>query len=551
MLRELSVRALGVIDEIVLDLGPGMTALTGETGAGKTLVVEALQLLVGGRADPGLVRPGCDAALVEGRFEGVGSGDPAGGDEMILAREVPAQGRSRAWCNGRMATAASLAETGSELLDLHGQHDHMTLMTPQGQRCALDSYAGVDPAPLRAARSELAGVADRIAALGGDPDERQREADFLRYQIDELRRACIDDPAEEEALAMREELLAAADAHRESAQRALLSLGTGSAGTDPGLGISTSASDSIASAIAALAGHRPFDHLDERLRALADGLADVGHDLRVAYEAIEDDPEQLGQVRARRQLLFDLARKYGGSLDAARSYLASAGERLESLERDHGSAAELQIRLESARAAVAAAEASIRHQRARAAPLMAAAITEKLRTLAMPKATVEVAVGKTGAGDEVTFLLGANPGEPLLPLSRVASGGELARTTLAVRLVCSGGPSTLVFDEVDAGVGGEAALAVGRALAALAARHQVVVVTHLAQVAALADRQVAVSKSLVEGRTVAEVHALDGEQRVLEISRMLSGQPESPAARSHAEELLRAAAAIRDQLSQR
>lgn len=551
MLTDISVRGLGVIEDVRAEFGPGLTALTGETGAGKTLVVEALGLLVGGRADPALVRPGSPALEVEGRFEvddpsvfaAVGDLGVLGDDldgEVLLSRQVPSTGRSRAWANGRMATAATLALWGSALLDLHGQHDHMSLTTPLGQRSALDSFSGVDLDEWHAARRELAEVSASLAALGGDPDERQREADFIGYQLDELDRAGIDDPSEEARLAEEEEVLAAADAHRDAALRSLMAIG--SADTEPGSAMTLSASDSLGTAIAFLTGHAPFALVEERLRALAEELHDTIRDLRATLDTVREDPERLSEVRERRRLLFDIARKYGGTLDAARAYRDGARERLCVIERHDADARELTVRLRDAEKRLASAETALRTARTAAAPQVARAVTSRLRTLAMPKATVEVSVSDEGTGEPVAFHLGANPGEPVLPLSKVASGGELARATLAVRLVTSGGPPTLVFDEVDAGIGGEAALAVGRALAQLATECQVIVVTHLAQVAAFADRHLRIAKSTRGGRTVATVDTVEGADRVVELSRMLSGQPDSPVAHRHAEELLSAAA---------
>jgi DNA repair protein RecN (Recombination protein N) len=537
MLLELGVRDLGVIDELDVVLGPGMTALTGETGAGKTLVVEALELLVGGRADPVLVRPGADQALVEGRFE-------RSGVELVMARVVPVAGRSRGWVDGRMAPASVLAETGSTLVDLHGQHAHQSLLAVAAQRAALDAFGAVDLSPLEAAHARLRSIEDALAGLGGDARSRARELDLLAFQVGELDGAGLCDPGEDEALTREEEDLAGATANREAAASALTALSSDVA--DGGATLAgeraAGAIEAVGEAVGAVAGRPPLAEIEGRLRAVEAELVDAASGLRHAQEQMDDDPERLAAVRARRQLLADLRRKYGDTLAEVMAFAETARQRRAELESHESRVAALEAERESGRADLAAAQQAVGAARRSAAPALARAVEANLRRLAMPKARLEVVVGAEDPGEEVSFLLGANAGEPALPLAKVASGGELSRAMLATRLVLSEAPPTLVFDEVDAGVGGEAALAVGRALAALAGHHQVIVVTHLPQVAAFADRQIAVRKRQRGARTVADVQPLDEPARVVELSRMLSGRPESATARDHAEELLTAAA---------
>ncbi len=527
VLVELAVRDLGVIDRARLVLGPGLTALTGETGAGKTMLVEAISLLLGARADPALVRAGADEAVVEGRFA-------VDGEEVVLSRVIPSHGRSRAYLDGRMATAGALAERGAQLVDLLGQHAHHALLTTAAQRAALDRAAGIDLAPLVEARARLAAVDEHLAALGGDAGARAREADLLRYQLAELDAAALADPEQDAALAAEEDVLADAAAHREAAVLATAAL------TDEGGG-----RDRVATAQAALAGRAPFAALADRLAAALADLDDVAAEVRDAGEAVVDDPERLAAVRERRQLLVELTRKYGTAGEASTGTLADviayAGEaqgRLDELEAHDETVARLEDERRAAREAVAAAEAAVGAARRRAAAGLADAVTGHLRALALPGARVEVAVGEVDPGDDVAILLAPDPGTPALPVARAASGGELARTGLALRLVLTAEEPTLVFDEVDAGIGGEAAVAVGRALAALAVDRQVLVVTHLAQVAAFASAQVGVRKSTDGTTTTAEVESLEGEARVVELSRMLSGRADSTRARAHAAELL-------------
>jgi DNA repair protein RecN (Recombination protein N) len=527
MLVELCVRQLGVIDDLTLHLGGGMTALTGETGAGKTLVVEALELVLGGRADALLVRPGADEAWAEGRFV------TADDEEHILARAVPAGGRSRAYVDGRMAPVAGLSEAGAALVDLHGQHAHQSLLAGAVQRGALDRFAGIDLGPLLEARRARRAVDEALRALGGDGRERAREIDLIGYQVAELEDARLDDPDEDAALQAEEDVLADAAAHRAAAVAASHIL-TNEDGV----------AEALATAVAAIEGRTPFADIEARLRTAGVEIAEAASDLREAGEGIAEDPERLDAVQARRQRLLDLRRKYGSTLADVMAFRDEARGRLAELEGYEERAAALEAERAARDAEVRAAEQAVGAARRAAAPRLAAAIEEHLQRLAMAGARFEVTVGDDDPGDDVTFLLSANRGEPLLPLARVASGGELARAMLAARLVLTGdGPGTLVFDEVDAGIGGEAAVAVGRALSELAARHQVLVVTHLPQVAAFADQQVAVRKREDGGRTVTDAEVLDDAGRVVELSRMLSGQPDSATARGHAEELLAAARA--------
>lgn len=520
MLTELHIEALGVIERLNLVLGPGMTALTGETGAGKTMLIEAIDLLVGGRADPVLVRVGADEARVEGRFV-------VGDTETVVARVVPREGRSRAYIDGRLATAAQLAELGAQWVDVHGQHAHQSLLATAVQRGALDRFAGVDLEPLQSARAEISRIETELAALGGDERARAREIDLLRYQLDELERAQLNDPDEEEALDLLEDELAGALAHRESGAAA-----AGALSDDGG------ALDSVRSAIAALGSRGPFGAETQRLRSAAAELDDIAAELRHRVDRIEDDPERLAEVRARRQLLVELRRKYGDTLADVMRERDQVGERLAELESRDLRAAALDGALAGARRAESAAAAVVGAARREAAPRLAAAVESHLASLALPKARLEVAVGHEDPGDEVQFRLAANPGSPPLPLAKVASGGELARTMLALRLVLTEAPETLLFDEVDAGIGGAAAVAVGAALAELGGRHQVLVVTHLPQVAAAADTQMEVIKSVRKGVTTTSVRPLAGDERVVELSRMLAGRADSESARAHAAELL-------------
>lgn len=530
MLVELRVRDLGVIADLHLELGPGTTALTGETGAGKTLVVEAVELLVGGRADATSVRGGCDEALVEGRFV------DGSGEEVVLSRTVSSAGRSRAAVDGRMATVATLAERGRDLVDLHGQHAHQSLLAPEGQRAALDRYAGADLAGLARALERRRELRRALEDLGGDERERVRTMDLLGYQLQEIEQARIVSDDEESVLAQEEERLADAAGLRAAAEEVHRLLGgdAGDAGALDRVGVARAAADR----------HDPLAGLAGRLAGVQAELEDLSTEARRLGESFEEDPERLAALGERRRLLADLRRKYGETLADVRAFAEETGQRLRAL----GSAEEERARLAAAEAdaekEVARAEEALGERRRAAAEALGREVEARLADLAMAGARLAVRIGPGRRGDDVQFLLGANTGEAALPLAKVASGGELARAMLAVRLVLTAAPPTLVFDEVDAGIGGEAAVAVGRALAAIGRRHQVLVVTHLAQVAAFADRQVAVRKTLEGSRTVASAAVVEGEERLAELSRMLSGRAASSSGRAHAAELLVEAAQL-------
>ena len=533
MLTELHIENLGVIERAELTFGAGLTAVTGETGAGKTMLVEAIELLVGGRADASMVRHGATEARIDGRFV------TAGGVERVLTRVVPAEGRSRAYVDGRLATVASLAEVAADIVDLHGQHAHQSLLSTATQRSALDDFGGVDLGPLRSARARLTEIDAELAALGGDDRARAREIDLLRFQVDELDSAAVVDPDEDTALDAEETVLADATAHREAAGAAAVALG-GDGG----------ARDALSTALGALDGRAPFSEAVSRLRDLLAELDDLVAGVRADGESIDEAPERLAEIRERRQTLKNLRRKYGDDLASVMAFHAAAEDRLRELEQFDQRAAALDEQRQAALAAERVVAESVGRQRRAAGPRLAAAVEAELRQLAMAHAALAVEIGDHDddhPGDRVQFLLAANPGSPLLPLTRVASGGELARAMLALRLVLSSatigdetavdGGRTLVFDEVDAGIGGAAAQAIGDALGQLGRRHQVLVVTHLAQVGAVASTQISVTKTVSDGQTRATAAPIAGEERVAEIARMLSGST-SASALDHARELL-------------
>lgn len=527
MLTELHIENMGVIETLDLVIGRGLVALTGETGAGKTMLVEAINLLVGGRADATVIRPGATEARIEGRFVD-------GDSEVVLCRVIPTDGRSRAYVNGRLATVANLAEYGTGLVDLHGQHAHQSLLGASAQRLALDHYSGVDLAPLREARARLTEIHANMATIGGDERARAREVDLLRFQVREISEAALSHPDEDDVLSREEDLLADSVAHREALWQAIAAL------TEDG-----GAGDAVGTAVFALGHREALADLEKRLRGLQGELDDVSAELRSTAEGIEENPERLDEIRQRRQLLVDLRRKYGETLTDVMKYGHEAASRLGELEGYDVRANELNLERLAATEELHRAETTVGETRRKAAPRLAKEVQTHLRTLAMTHAVLDVEVGPN-PGDEVKFLLAANPGSAPQPLSKVASGGELARTMLALRLVLTEAPDTLVFDEVDAGIGGEAAVAIARALGVLGERHQVLVVTHLAHVAATACHHIKVTKTVRAKQTYAQATPLEREERVAEIARMLSGGVAEVSALQHARELLSATLAPTD-----
>ena len=525
MLAELNIRNLGIIDSVTIQFGAGFTAFTGETGAGKTMIIEAINLLVGGRSDGGMVRHGCDEARVEGRFI-----DPETDDEVILCRVIPADGRSRAYINGNLATIGGLAETGARLVDLHGQHAHQSLLGERAQRSALDAFGKIDLEPISRFKAELSKIQAGLAQLGGDEQSRNREIDLLRFQVAEINDAAVTSPDEDLELRKEEELLGDVTANREAlnGMRDLL-VEEGSAG------------DLIRRALALLQGRPLGADLAVRLGSVAAEVDDLAAEARAITEALDEDPNRLAAVGERRKVLRDLCRKYGPELVDVIRYGAEAEKRLADLESHEHRARELENQRSDVELRLLAAQRTVAAARRKAAPKLAKAVETRLRELALPNALVAISVpaGESDpAGDGVAILISTNPGNPPAPLSKVASGGELARVMLALRLVLTQAPPTLVFDEVDAGIGGSAAVAVGNALREVSKNHQVFVVTHLAQVAARANMQIGILKSVRKNVTFASAAVLTHDQRVDEVARMLSGGEAQAAARKTAAEML-------------
>ncbi len=546
MLRELHVTDLGVIADVDLVLAPGLNVLTGETGAGKTMVTVALGLVLGRRASSALVRDGAKAARVQASFDDTESARREGWAEdgsIVLARIVEADGRSTARVGGQIAPVSVLERLGLELVEMHGQHGSTLMRSSAAQTAFLDRFAGAEH--LRrveehaTAHARLGDVQRAVDELLRTERDRERERDVLAFQIADVERI---GPRLGELEQIETEALRLANVdrllERTSAAEAALS-------TDGG------ASDSLAIAAAALedvvAVDASIDSAAARARALREDVADLARELRDVREAVEADPERLEEVNARIAEIRGLFRKYGDGEAAVLEFLAAARQRAASLLMSDERRSSLELELTGLRGDVTALGGAISSARAETAPRLAAAVEGELRQLGMTGASIAIEVvptDRTPAGTgRAEFVFSAGARQRPLPLSKVASGGELSRTMLAFRTVLADADAvpTLVFDEVDAGIGGVAAAAVGRRLARLARARQVLVVTHLPQIASFADRHLVVRK----GDGIATFSEVDGRERVAELSRMLAGQPESEAAAAHAEELLAEAGRVK------
>ena len=569
MLEEVRITGLGVIDDAVLELSSGFTALTGETGAGKTMVVTALGLLFGGRADPARVRPGAARAAVEGRLlvsakvarevEESGGDLDDNGSTLVLSRSVSAEGRSRAFAGGHSVPVSLLQVLADDLVAVHGQSDQQQLLKPGRQREALDRFAGPELATVlsdyRRVFSRHRAVREELDALTRAERERVAEAETLRYGLSEVE-TVSPVSGEDTALIAEEEKLANADALHAAATTAHEAL----LGDPASASASVGGSDALTllgaagRALEAVRAHDPvLAGLADRLSEASYLISDVAGELASYTEGLDSDPARLAAVQERRAALGRLIRSYGtgggvagsGEVAAVLDWAKQAGSRLAELEGDNDKIAALAAEEESLRSEVTSLASGLTALRLAAAERFASAVTAELTALAMPHASLTAAVtdldapGPYGA-DDVEIRLAAHPGAPPLPLNKGASGGELSRVMLAIEVVFAGADPvpTFVFDEVDAGVGGKAAVEVGRRLARLARSSQVIVVTHLPQVAAFADNHLVVEKSSDGLVTESGVVRLDRPARVRELSRMLAGLEESEFGQAHAEELL-------------
>ncbi|MBN9103245.1 MAG: DNA repair protein RecN [Pseudonocardia sp.] len=579
MLAEMRIQGLGVIDDATLDLDPGLTVLTGETGAGKTMVVTGLSLLGGGRAEASRVSEGAKRAVVEGRFTAdaaaMAVADEVGADAdedgtLIAIRTVGADGRSRAHLGGRSVPVGVLGRLAEATLAVHGQNDQLRLLRPAEQRALLDRFAGdAVAAPLeryRATRTEWLRVAAELVERRDGARRLAQEADLLRHGLTEI--GSVDpQPGEDVELIEQGRRLSAADDLREVASGAHMAL---VGGDDMEVPAALALIGDARSRLSA-AGDSELTALDARLAEALALIGDVGTELTGYLDRLDADPERLASVLSRQAELKALTRKYAADVDGVLAWAAEARERLAGLDVSDEALAGLAAHRDALATDLAEYAVAVTAARTEAAARLAEATTAELAGLAMGDARLLVSVspreatpgtadtltigkatlvaGSSGV-DEVELRLVAHGGAAPMPLHKGASGGELSRVMLALEVALAGADPvpTMVFDEVDAGVGGRAAVEIGRRLAKLAARHQVIVVTHLPQVAAYADRHLVVDKS-VRGENGARrsiVRRLAEGDRIVELARMLAGLDDTDTGRAHAEELLGAARAHRD-----
>lgn len=551
VLCELRVENLLLIERVELRLGPGLNVLTGETGAGKTVLAHALDLLLGGRARPGIVRPGAAEAYVEGVFElpealrgELGERLAEDADEVVLARRVSAEGRTRAYVNGRSASVGDLRELAGELVAFYGQHEHRKLMLASSQLEILDGFCG--PRHL-AARAALAALHARVRELEGSLAElaelagaRERELDLLDFELAEIDAA---DPSEAE----KAELVAARERmrHLEALRAAALSAAEAAAGDDGDGAVALMAAGGAA--LDGAGGVDPnLDALTERWQALSYELDDVAAELRRYADGLDAEPGALEATEERLAVLERLERKHGGTIAAVLAHATRCRERRAELTNAEVALEQTLAAIERVRGERDEAAAALSAQRSADAPRLADAVRERLAELAMQGATFEIALeqrepGPTGT-DGVEFLIAPNPGVPAGPLREIASGGELSRVMLALMSAANAGSgTTLVFDEVDAGIGGQVARAVGARLRALGEGRQVLCITHLPQIASLAERHFAIEKDTAAEPARTTVRELGSAEVVAELVRMLGADADDVAARRHAKELLKAA----------
>ncbi|MBV7295527.1 DNA repair protein RecN [Corynebacterium sp. TAE3-ERU12] len=574
MLTDLAIRNLGVITGSTVEFAPGLTVLTGETGAGKTMVVTGLRLLAGGRADAGRVRSGAEKALVEGHISTDGMGDLAraaitgaltecGGEtdengEILLARQVSAKGRSRAWVGGRTTPAGTLGTISAAAIAIHGQNDQLRLLGNDEQRGALDRYGDNGHNQLleryRKAYTTWRGLDKDLKERTASRRELAMRADQLRFAIDEID-AVNPEPGEDERLVETVRRLQDVDTLRDAATAALMAI--------DGAAEDTTSEESAAAELLggaqhhlATAGDDELRDLAERIGAVTTELSEISADLGRFAEALPDDDGDLDTLLTRQADIRQLTRKYAPTIDGVLTWRTKAAAQLDSLDVSEEALDELAKKVAAAHKDLQAVAKKLTSSRSALAKKLGAAVTEELAGLAMPNSVLQVSVDDAGGfgpegADTVTFGLAGHADDTPRPLATSASGGELSRVMLALEVVLASSDSgqTLVFDEVDAGVGGRAAVEIGRRLARLAQRNQVIVVTHLPQVAAYADTHLHIAKDSGASSVESGVNELSRNQRVEELARMMAGLDDTESGRAHATDLLERAEYDRAQLS--
>ncbi len=561
MLKELNVKNLAIIDQIRIEFTPGLNVFTGETGAGKSIMVDALNLALGERASSDLIRTGCEEALVEASFEldrRTGSGvrallaeqgieaDPQ--EDLIVRRVLASSGKNKVYINGSLATLATLSALGSFLADIHGQHEHQSLLSPERQMEMLDAFGGLEPLrdEVTAAYRRLLDVRKELASIeAGERDRVQRE-DMLRFQKNEIEAAMLK-PGEDGELANEQKVMASSE--RLAAVSAMVEE------------VLHAADDSVLTGLGkAMQGLKELNAIDSRLSGLVElcesgrvQIEEAARELGSYRDRIEFDPARLEQIGDRLDLIQKLKKKYGNTIDEVLEFGARAGAELERMERSTEEIERLKSAIQAVKFGLTDKAIELTKKRTDAARELERKVESELGHLGMKKTVFSVRITQEPGGDSlnglrlgprgadaVEFLISPNPGEEPKPLAKIASGGELSRIMLALKTIMVEGDRipTLVFDEVDAGIGGAVAEEVGRRLRRIAVRRQVFCITHLPQIASLATSHYGVTKAVKKDRTSTEVRLLEQQERVDEIARMLGGASITQATLKHAEEMI-------------
>ncbi|HEX2944801.1 MAG TPA: DNA repair protein RecN [Clostridia bacterium] len=563
MLLQLNIRDIALIDEVNIELGSGLNILTGETGAGKSIIIDSINAVLGDRVSKEIIRTGSDKAVVEAVFQADGErvGDilgeigiePEEDGTLILSREITQSGRNTCRVNGKLVATSFLKSLGERLIDLHGQHDNQSLLRVESHIDLLDSFGGDAIQTIKRDYTVLLEqyreVRARLKALSGDPGERERKIDLLRFQIDEIKKAKLK-PGEEDELNKQKTLLANSEKISEALSMAYGLLSSGESGKRPAADMMNGALSQLGS-VARL--EVEFDELYKRLQDIIYQLDDLTTDIRKSIDNVEYDPAQLEEIDERLDLFFKLKRKYGSTVEEVQRFCAAAQEQLEEMEKSEETANLLRSRQAELDGRLFETSCRLNDERRKAASLLEESIGLQLDDLEMKRARFKVDIqfddtpGASGSRkytqnglNRVEFLISANPGEPLKPLAKIASGGEMSRIMLAIKTILADVDKmpTMIFDEIDIGISGKAGQKVGEKLAYISDGHQVICVTHLAQIACMAGSHYLIEKVSEENSTRTTVGLLDRSRKIKEIARLIGGSEASSASLKYAEEMI-------------
>lgn len=563
MLQSLYLENIALIEKLGIELFPGFNVLTGETGAGKSIIIDAVNFVLGERTSRDLIRNGAARAKVEAVFS-LNEGDAAfaaldalgiecDGNELILSRELSAAGRNACRVNGTLVPVASLKSVSDTLVDIHGQHEHQALLDAENHISYLDAYCHAESLPIIekidaivSRRSEL--MLKRNSGFSSER-EREREMDMLRYQIEEIASANLE-AGEEERLSAEKTVLLNAERIRTALETAHMAL----SGAEEGSALS--AIDTARRSMRDIAAlNKDYEALGDKIEELYYTAEDISFVLRDTSENVESDMQRLEEIEQRLKLISDLKRKYGRTVEDVIDFGKDAGTKLNELENAEALAAELDAKLDKLKAEYNVAADELSKVRRAAGDRLKRDVLNELKDLGMAKAMFDVALSDASGGEPrkggretAEFMLSANPGEPLKPLEKVASGGELSRIMLCFKSIFADNDRvpTLIFDEIDTGISGRTAAVVGEKMLGIAKKHQVICVTHLAQIAALADAHLMVRKYDDGKNTFVETRQLNEEEKVQRIAQMMDGESDSPSALTHARELIARADKIKE-----